>query len=542
VTAQSRTIDLDPEEGTIGNTVTVVGEGFNKSTESTDRYAIMYFSSEEASIVDDIDDDVTIYEIVRDGIYLDIDDGAFEEEFTVPDEMNDGDDDEAVVSGTYYIYICHYNLDTTIAPRIRAVAEFTVLGGDITLDPEEGNVGAEIEITGSEFAANENLTIFYDDDEVDIEDGDDDTDSDGEFSSTILIPDSTAGAHTITVTVGSSEAEAEFTVETEIILNPTSGEAGTEISVSGTGFDRRSDVVVYLDASGVATDTSSSDGSIDVTFTVPELNAGIYDVEAEDDEGNLDTAKFTVTVPEPTQPTQPTQPTPTPAPAPSPTAINVSATSGKAGSDLIITGAGFAAGGTVTIEFGEEVLDTVAADASGIFVAALKVPSAKAGEHAITISDGTNTDEVTFTLEAVPPPIPTPLFPQMGVEVETPVVFDWEDVEVEAGQASYALQVATDEDFDEDAIVLDRKGLSDSEYTATEAESIALAGREEVYYWRVRALDDADTEGEWTGAGEFFVKKPFSFPTWATYTLIGLGALVLFGVGYWMGRRTAYYY
>ena len=542
VTALTRFIEIDPEEGTIGTTVTVVGEGFQVSTDVTDRYAIMYFSSEEASTVDDIDSDVTIYEIVRDGIWLD-EDGAFELDFTVPDELSDGDDDEAVVADTYYIYVCHYLTTTTptVSPRIRAVAEFTVIGGDITIDPEEGPVGSEVEITGEEFLDNEDLVITYDDDEIDIESGDDDTDRDGEFACTVLIPESTAGAHTIKVTVGGSEAEAEFTVESEVILNPTSGEAGTDVSVSGTGFGRRSDVVVYFDAEGVATDTTSSDGSFEATFTVPELDAGIYDVEAEDDDGNLDTAKFTITVPSPTQPTEPT-PAPTPTPTPSPTAVNVSATSGKTGSDLIITGAGFAAGGTVTIEFGDEILDTVAADASGIFVAVLKVPSAKAGEHTITISDGTNTDEVTFTVEAVPPPIPRPLLPEMGVKAETPVIFDWEDVTVDAGSVNYALQVATDDDFDEDTIVLEKKGLSDSEYTTTEAESIALASREDVYYWRIRAIDAADNEGEWTGAGEFYVSKPFSFPTWALYTLLGLGALVLFGVGYWMGRRTAYYY
>jgi len=188
-------------------------------------------------------------------------------------------------------------------------------------------------------------------------------------------------------------------------------------------------------------------------------------VEAEDEDENLDTAKFTITVAEPTQPT-PT-PTPTPTPAPSPTAINISATTGKAGSDLIITGAGFAAGGTVTIEFGDEILDTVVADASGIFVAVLKVPSAKAGEHAISISDGTNTDEVTFTVEAVPPPIPVPLLPEMGVEAETPLTFDWESVTVDDEPVNYELQVATDDDFAEDSIVMEKTGLTKSEYMTT---------------------------------------------------------------------------
>jgi hypothetical protein len=543
VTAQTRFIELDPEEGTVGEEVTVVGEGFNHSTESTDRYAVMYFSSQEASTIDDIDTDVTVYEIVKDGIYLDIDDGAFEEEFTVPDELNDGedeDDDEDVIAGTYYIYICHYNLDATIAPRIRAVAEFIVIGGEISIDPEEGPVDTEVEITGTEFVDNENITVYYDDEEIDIETGDDETDNNGDFECTVLVPESTADIHTIKVEVGDSEAEAEFTVESELVLDLTSGEAGAEVSVSGTGFDRRSDVVVYFDAEEVVADTTDSDGSFEKAFTVPELEAGIYDVEVEDEDGNLDTAKFTITVSEPAQPS-PTTPT-IPTPAPSPTAINLSVESGKVGSDIVVTGAGFAAGGAVTIKFGDEVLGTAVADAIGSFVAIAKVPSSKAGEHTITISDGTNSNEVTFTVEAIPPPIPKPLLPEMGVEANTPVTFDWGDVTADAEPVSYALQIATDDDFASNSIVLEEKGLDESEYTTTEAQSLALASRDAAYYWRVRSIDAAENEGEWTGAGEFYVSKPFSFPTWALYTLIAIGGLVLFAGGYLMGRRTAYYY
>ncbi len=537
----AREISIYPEEGAIGTEITISAEGFSASTDITERYVNVYFSSDEASMIHYIDNQVTYYNRVKEGQYIDLD-GTFDYTFTVPDKLDDGEDEEDVTVGTYYIYITReYTNPLTQQTRIGAVAEFTVVGGDITIDPDEGPVGTEVEISGEEFLDDEDITVTYDDDEVDIESGDDETDNDGEFTCTILIPESTADTYTITVTVGGSEAEAEFTVESEVILDPTSGEAGTDVAVSGTGFGKRRDVDIYFDNEAITYDTTSSDGSFEVTVTVPELDKGLYDVEAEDDDGNLDAAKFTITVPEPTQPTEPT-PTPTPTPTPSPTAINVSSTSGKAGSDLIITGAGFAAGGTVTIEFGDEVLDTAVADTSGFFFTVVKVPSAKAGEHTITISDGTNTDELTFTVEGVPPPIPMPLLPQMGVKAETPLTFDWEDVEVDAEPASYALQVATDDDFDEDTIVLEKTSLTKSEYTATEAESIALAGREDVYYWRVRAIDAADNEGEWTGAGEFYVSKPFSFPTWALYTLLGLGALVLFGVGYWMGRRTAYYY
>jgi hypothetical protein len=318
VTAQTRFIELTPEQGTIGTKVTVVGEGFNASTETTDKYAIMYFSNEEASIGDKIDTDVTIYEIVEDGILLD-EEGAFEVEFTVPDKMSDGDETEDVVSGTYYVYVCHYATPPTISTNIRAKAEFTVIGGDVTIDPEEGPVGTEVEITGEQFGARENIEIACDEEEVDIKSGDSKTDSNGDFSCTILIPESTAGAHTITVTVAASEAEAEFTVAPEAILTPTSGSVGANVSVSGTGFGRRQDVVVYFDVQGVATTTTGSDGSFSTTFTVPEIDDGIYDVETEDDDGNTDTTKFTIAVAQPTPPTSPTAPSAQRAAKPAPT-------------------------------------------------------------------------------------------------------------------------------------------------------------------------------------------------------------------------------
>lgn len=541
--AYAADIVIVPEEGTIGSKVTVAGEDFNKSTSTTDKYALVYFSSQEASLIDDIDEDVDIYEIVKDGIWLD-ENGEFEITFTVPDALEDGDDEEDVTTGTYYIYVCHY-LSTsppTIAPRIRAIAEFNVIGGEIEIDPDEGPVATEVEITGAEFSSEEEITIEYDGDEIDIADGDDETDDDGEFSSIIFIPESTAGDHTITVTVAGSEVEAEFTVEPEIIISPTSGEAGEEVTVSGTGFGRRQEVVVYFNSAGVAALDTDSAGSFDATFDVPELEADIYDVEVEDEDENLDTAKFTITVSAAPSPAPSPAPAPAPAPEPSPTTISLNPTSGPVGTDVIIGGAGFEAEGSVTIEYDGKELDTVNTDSTGIFVAIFKVPTSKSGEHTITISDGTNTEEVTFTVESEPPPVPAPLLPEMGVKLKPPISFDWKDVTADNPPVTYTLQVATDKGFSASSMVLERKGLTKSEYDVTEEEAVELVGREAPYYWRVRAVDAADSEGEWTGAGEFYVTKPFGLPNWAIYTMLGLGGLILFGIGYWMGRRTAYYY
>jgi len=529
-----REITLDPEEGSIGDRITIEGTDFNKSTEEYDKYATIYFSSDKAGTVDDIDDEVTHYEIVKDGVWLD-EEGAFETTFTVPDVLDDGDDEEDVTSGTYYVYVCHYGYT-----RVVATAEFALIAGRITIDPDEGPVATEVEITGTDFSSNKEITIEYDGDAVDI-DGDDETDSGGDFISYILVPESTTGVHTITITVAGSEVEAEFTVEPEIIVSPTSGGADTTVAVSGTGFGRRQDVVVYFNSAGMTTVTTDSGGSFDATFNVPDLEEDIYDIEAEDEDENLDAAKFTITVPSTPTPAPAPTPAPTPPPPP-PTAVKISLTSGKVGSTVMITGTGFEADGTITIEYDDEEVTTATADANGLFIVMFKVPTSKSGDHTITITDGTNTEELTFTVESEPPPAPAPLLPEMGVQLKPPLSFDWKEVTADSPPVTYTLQIATDDDFTTDSMVLEKEGLTKSEYTVTEAETVELVGQEALYYWRVRAVDAAASEGAWTGAGQFYVTPPFSFPNWAIYTLLGLGGLVLFAIGYWMGRRTAYYY
>lgn len=532
----AREIVLDPEEGSIGDTIQIGGTGFNKSTEDSDKYATIYFSSEKGSTLDDIDDEIDIYEVVRDGVWLD-EDGAFETTFKVPDTLEDGDDEEDVGTGTYYVFVCHYGYK-----RITAVAEFVVIGGDIEIDPEEGPVGTEVEITGTDLSSSKDITIEYDGDEVDIDSGDDETDKDGEFTSYILIPESIAGDHTITVIVSGSEVEVKFTVEPEIILSPTSGEADTEVTVSGTGFGRRKDVLIYFNNAGMATVTSGSNGSFDATFTVPTLDAGIYDVEAEDTGKNLDTAKFTITVPSAPSPAPSPAPAPSPSPAPSPTNVNIKPTSGQVGTFVSISGTGFEADGEVSIKYDDKELTTVPTDNYGLFLSVFEIPTSKSGDHTITVSDGTNTEKLTFTVESVPPPIPTPLLPKMGVKTKMPISFDWQDVTADSPPVTYTLQVATDNKFTVSSILLQKTGLTKSEYTVTEDEAVRLIGQETPYHWRVRAIDAASNEGDWTGAGEFYVSTSFSLPSWVIYTLLGLGGLVLFGIGYWMGRRTAYYY
>ena len=176
VLAASEEIMLDPEAGEIGDEIEVIGEDFEESyyNSSTDYYyfyVTVYFSHEDADEGDEIDDEVENYEVVDSGVYVD-DDGEFETDFDVPDELTDGEDDEDVGGGTYYVYVTYSGDD-----EIVAVAEFTVLFAEIKLYPDEGPVGTEVSIAGVDFADYEDITVDFDDEEVDIESGDAATDS-----------------------------------------------------------------------------------------------------------------------------------------------------------------------------------------------------------------------------------------------------------------------------------------------------------------------------------------------------------------------------
>ncbi len=533
-----------PTSGDIGSTVSTTGTGFTPTTDPANpKYVIVYLSSQAPVTNGYIDTHITIYEEVLPIVSTDAA-GSFTRSFTVPSSLTDGTTTVSVTAGTYYLYACQY-LGTTLNKYIVASTTFIVSGGagEITIDPDDGPVDTEVEITGTGFAPNADIEIEFNGDEVDIEDGDDETDSDGDFTSYILVPESTAGDQTITVTVSGDEVTEDFTVTPEIFLDMTSAEVGTVVTTDGTGFGRRQSISIWFDNYGVATDQTDSDGSFSVTFTVPDRTAGIYDVEAEDEDENSDLVKFTIFEPAPPPEPEP-EPEPEPPTPPQPAvsgSLSPSAT-GPVGMNLIFTGTGFAAGKTVTVNYDDEEVATGTATAAGIVVAVFPVPKSQAGDHTITADDGTNTLELTFIMESEAPGIPTPLQPAMGVQLESPVVFDWEDVTDDSKPVSYTLQIATDEDFNKSAIALEKKELTESGYTLTEEEELDLGEQNVPYYWRIRATDAASNDGEWTGAGEFSITPPFSIPSWALYTLIGIGGLLLFGVGYFLGRRTAFYY
>ena len=522
----ARTIDLDPEEGQIGDNIDFDGAGWPPSVpaDQIENWVDVYFTSEEASTNDYLDEDITNYELVKENVSTDSD-GEFSDDFDVPDRLTDGDDDEDVIGGTYYVCVTYANQD-----QIKAVAEFTIIAGQITLSPDDGVVGTEVDIEGEDFAEREEITIYYDGDELDsdyIVNCDDETSNSGRFDATIIIPPSAAGEHTILVTDESiSDAEAEFNVDSAAEVNPTHAPPGDVAEVSGSGFDSKEDVTITIDGEEVATKKTASDGSFTVNFTVPELDEGTYDIEA-DDGSNAVTLDFTVDIG--------TEASISPATS--------QASPGWVGQNVTITGSGFDASSAITISYAStpQVVATTTSDANGDFTASFAIPQSDHGAHTLTASDGSNTMTLPFYIEAEKPAIPAPLIPEDGGKAPARAYFDWGDISDPSLPVTYNLQIASDQAFS--VLILEVNGLTQSEYTLPEGTELPKTTEESPYYWRVRAIDAAANVGDWSAPDSFHVGG-FSLPSggWLIHLWWGLGATGAGFLGYWLGKRRAYYY
>jgi hypothetical protein len=498
-TAAGASLRLTPEEGRVGDWVDIEYDG-----SGTVRF---YFSSDKAKAGD------TIGEQVRAYLTITI------ETFKVPERLEDGAHKRDVHGGEYYVYAAGANKE------IVAVATFTVIRGEIWLEPEEGSVGDKVGISGEDLGPNQAIAVEYEDDEVDIISGDTMTDGEGKFSCTVVIPDSVIGEHVLIVADQSGDKpEAVFTVEPRIILVPAQQEGGKTVAVIGTGFEAELAIKLTLDGNRVETTPSYIEtdlkGSFDCIFAAPLYENPIVEVEAAD--SDLNKAEARLTVPGGIR----FDPAATPA------------SPGNVGMELTIYGVGFASGATINISYdgGDEAISqaSVTADADGSFATPFTVPPSIAGSHLITATDGVITAAATFTMESAPPPVPVPRLPEVAGTAGEEARFDWDDVTDPSG-VSYTLQVASDIDFN--SLVVDKQGLPLSEYTLTGGEKLAPAGKK-AYYWRVKAVDGASNESQWSPVGLFYVgfsRTAFSGGVW--YILYGLIGLVLVGLVFWVYRR-----
>ncbi|MBN1161090.1 MAG: hypothetical protein JXA17_03990 [Dehalococcoidales bacterium] len=506
-TVATATLDTpSPASGPAGTSVVVTGSNFPASTAITLKF-----------------DTTTILPVSGTTTYPN---GTLLTSFNVPSTATVGAHTITVTAGTSI-----------------ASATFTVTASPtINLLPVTGSAGTSVTVIGANFPASTALSFTFDTTTITISSGDVASSSGGLFTSTINIPTTaTAGAHTITATAGTSTASATFTVTgvsaTLSTLNPTSGPPGTGITISGTNFAASTALVFQFGTTTVTPSSGStqtgSDGSFSSVIAVPSgTTAGAYTITVTAGTTSA-TATFTVTTSTTTPPT--TTPTTT-------LPLSIDQEEGDfVGGTISVGASGFLPNSTVTVTIDGTEIAQKATDASGFVVISFKVPSIQYGEHTVIASDGTNIASANFSIESTAPAIPQPISPAMGEAIPSPAYFDWDPVTDISAPVTYKLQIATSNTFEAETIVLDLSGITTSEYTLTEAEQLKLSA-EVTYYWREKSVDAAFNESGWTGAGEFTMIKPFEFTGWPLYLTLSLGGVILFLLGLWVGRRTAFYY
>jgi hypothetical protein len=521
-------ISLSVEKGGVGDKVTINGSGFPIGSKDQ-RYEI-YFSSDALDVGEELDYYSHYYKLVND-VYTPQGSGSFlQKVITIPAVLDDGDNVADVQGGSYYCYVTSGGKE-----EVMASAEFTVIGVN-ELNPDSGPVGTEVEISGVGFDGGDDITVKYDGNEVSIVSGDRKVKTSGIFTSRIDIPPSAAGAHTITVEDEAQpphSGQIQFTVDPQITLNPAPASAGDELTVSGTGFGVRVGIFVYFAGDEIyiiGDNETDASGSFESTFLVPsDMLPGSYDVEVEDDDGNAADMELEVGAGLTVEP------------------VTTTSSPGHVGDTVTVSGNGFEADHDITITYTStpvEFFTTSLAD--GTFSYPITIPPSAAGEHTISATDGTNTKEVTFIMESIPPEAPAPLLPEMDTKAKSKAEFDWGDVSDDSLPMTYELQVATNSQFTADSILVSKIGLTTSTYTLSDEEKLESTSEEAPYYWRVRAKDGASNPSDWSSGSRFIVGSGFSMPGWLLYTLIAIGAILIFFLGVWIGRRSAtsedYYY
>lgn len=359
---------------------------------------------------------------------------------------------------------------------------FTVDTTALTLDTAQGYAGMVVNVSGTGYYVGSQVTIYY----LNItqeELGTATASPTGKFSHQIAIPLSARGFHKITASNNEgNRAEIQFEVLPELKLNLDSAGPGDPVNARGTGFSSRSTVNIIFGSINIAVAVTDDLGSFEIDFDVPDLKPYSYDVRAQDNQGNVAKTRFTVTA-----------------------GANLSETTGAVGTELTVNGSGFQPGQTVTVYYDDIPVAIAVADKNGDFTATFVVPPGS-GKHVITVSDGATTKKYSFGVEKEPPPVPVLLLPINESLTKAEAFFDWQDVSDESVPVVYDLQIASDRNFA--SPVLLKTGITESQCTLSGEEILTAHFKNSPYFWRVKAIDGAGNEGEWSDPWVFYVSVP----------------------------------
>jgi hypothetical protein len=257
-------LTISPEKGPVGTNVTVQGKGFAKNEEDIE---LMYYSGDS-------------FETIERNIEADAQ-GSWETSFEIPSSSRGEHklDADGAESGVYKV----------VDAIFRVTAE-------ISLDKSSGSVGDTITMTASRFGSNEkDITILFDGEAVvtGIK-----ANSKGEWQASFQVPDLAAREYSVTAEGQMTSTEdivpINFEIEPDIVLSPTEGHVGMDLTVTGNGFVASTDVDIMYDGSVITTTETDENGDFQTSFVVPESQHGDHSVAAGYSGENHSNAIFTM--------------------------------------------------------------------------------------------------------------------------------------------------------------------------------------------------------------------------------------------------------
>jgi hypothetical protein len=508
----STTIKLSRYEGYVGDKIEVSGEGFKAG-----QTVYIYYD-------DELQDDASVQE------------GSchcrttFTSHFTIPESCQ----------GYHYIHV------KTEGGRT-STAQFFI-NPRLSQNESSGHIGDDMEIRGSGFPCEGtgiNIRYYLDinphsklDDSQYIDFPVTQVDALGSWEEEFSVPASIRGTHSIDAYYDNSEdtlAEVDndrvsFDIEPTITLNAYSGHVGETIAVTGAGFAREDgDIRLRFGANEEILDKKVDEYGNwgPLSLTIPPCTKGEHLIEAFQGKSKtpLASAAFTA-MPR----------------------ISLSTATGHVGQTLSVTGTAFAPNTTINITYQDQT-SAVATDASGILPAVTFTAKGKHGEQQLSANyDGSSVLYVIFSMEETPPDVTGLISPinagRSGSLLDSFAgkicpTFEWFAATDASGISSYDMQIANSADFNAPVVstsvaIGNLAPVDDiASYTLPREQGLSYGD----YHWRVKAIDAAGNEGDWSAIQSF---KAGWLPRWAMFAISAALLFLIIVIGLSIRRRRQY--
>jgi len=443
-------VQIDPEEGSVGTAVTVTGYGFTASQDIQIEFKDTVIQTTTANTA-----------------------GSWTVNYTIP----------ATPGGGYTFGVefkegaVWYDL---VGKYFRVTPEITA--------PSSGKVGHTIEVKGTGFASEEeDIEVTFDEEVVKENIY---ADEDGSWEATIVVPPLQGGTYTVDasgmLTRARDVPDVEFILSAGILIEPSLAYVGDTITVAGGGFAPGETGIKVTFEGAIVTSVipADIDGCWESSFVLGPSTYGSHIVSASGD----------ITAPVTTTLTTKAK------------IEELSPAEGAPGDSVTLTGSGFYGNQKLTVTLaGTVVPGDLRTQTNGNVLVTFPVPASTAGKQTLVVTDeGGATASVDFTVKEKVLATPQPISPEDNKLRSGEITFRWGGI-TSGSNITYILQISDSPDIA--TYICSKSDIETPSYTLPKEEALPNG----TYYWRVKAVDNYGNESPWSSPSSFTVSP---IPTW----------------------------